>query len=89
MSLGWASVYHGVDGCKGGGSVPGLVAVKLRRVTFPLWWKGWLVAAGSGVVMCVCVCVSICFRLSKWRCSAFPEGLWGQVRDFNMLAAES
>ena len=47
-------VLHGVDGVKGGGCVPGLVAVKFRCVEFPLWWKGWLVAAGSGVCY-VCV----------------------------------
>ena len=29
-------VWHGVDGGKGGGGVPGLVAVKLRCVKFPL-----------------------------------------------------
>ena len=42
-------VLHGLDGGKGGGCVPGLVAVKLRRVKFSLWWKGSLVVAGSGV----------------------------------------
>ena len=29
-------VLHGVDGGKNGGGVPGLVAVKLRCVKFPL-----------------------------------------------------
>ena len=41
--------------------VPGLFAVKLRCVNFPLWWKGSLVAAGSGVVMCVFPC-----DVSQW-----------------------
>ena len=67
-----------MDGCKGGGGLPGLVAVKLRCVQFPLWWKGWLVVAGSGVIMCVFS--NLIFHSGDGF--AFHEGLWGPSSGF-------
>ena len=70
-----------VDGCTVGGGVPGVVAVKLRCFKCPLWWKGWLVAAGSGVAMCLFSNVFVAVVMFL----LFMKACVGHARDFNML----